>query len=82
MVNKYIGETEKNLKLLFDVADVSDMILFFNEVDSLFRRRAEVEDAHDRYANLEISYLRERMERFKGLVILATNRKKGLDEVF
>jgi len=82
VVNKYIGETEKNLKRLFDAADISDMVLFFDEADSLFGRRTEVKDAHDRYANLEISYLLERMERFKGLAILATNRKKDLDEAF
>jgi len=82
VVNKYIGETEKNLKRLFDAADISDTILFFDEADSLFGRRTEVKDAHDRYANLEISYLLERMERFKGLAILATNRKKDLDEAF
>lgn len=82
VVNKYIGETEKNLKRVFDAADISDMILFFDEADSLFGRRTEVSDAHDRYANLEISYLLERMERFKGLAILATNRKKDLDEAF
>lgn len=82
VVNKYIGETEKNLKRVFDAADVSDMVLFFDEADSLFGRRTEVSDAHDRYANLEISYLLERMERFKGLAILATNRKKDLDEAF
>jgi DNA polymerase III delta prime subunit len=82
VVNKYIGETEKNLKKLFDASDISDMILFFDEADSLFGRRTEVKDAHDRYANLEISYLLERMERFKGLAILATNRKKDLDEAF
>lgn len=82
VVNKYIGETEKNLKRLFDLADVSDTILFFDEADALFGKRTEVKDAHDRYANLEISYLLERMERFKGLAILATNRKKDLDEAF
>ncbi len=82
VVNKYIGETEKNLKRVFDAADVSDTILFFDEADALFGRRTEVSDAHDRYANLEISYLLERMERFKGLAILATNRKKDLDEAF
>jgi hypothetical protein len=82
VVNKYIGETEKNLKRVFDAADISDMVLFFDEADSLFGRRTEVSDAHDRYANLEISYLLERMERFKGLAILATNRKKDLDEAF
>lgn len=82
VVNKYIGETEKNLKRLFDAAEISDLILFFDEADSLFGRRTEVKDAHDRYANLEISYLLERMERFKGLAILATNRKDDLDEAF
>lgn len=82
VVNKYIGETEKNLKTLFDAAEAFDVILFFDEADSLFGRRTEVKDAHDRYANLEISYLLDRMERFKGLAILATNRKKDLDEAF
>jgi vesicle-fusing ATPase len=82
VVNKYIGETEKNLRRLFDAADSTDVILFFDEADALFGRRTEVKDAHDRYANLEISYLLERMERFKGLAILATNRKKDLDEAF
>jgi hypothetical protein len=82
VVNKYIGETEKNLKRLFDLADIADTILFFDEADALFGRRSEVKDAHDRYANLEISYLLERMERFKGLAILATNRRKDLDDAF
>jgi hypothetical protein len=82
VVNKYIGETEKNLKRVFDAADRSDTLLFFDEADALFGRRTEVKDAHDRYANLEISYLLERMERFKGLAILASNRKKDLDEAF
>ncbi|SEJ11006.1 MULTISPECIES: ATP-binding protein [unclassified Variovorax] len=82
VVNKYIGETEKNLRRLFDAADSADVILFFDEADALFGKRTEVKDAHDRYANLEVSYLLERMERFKGLAILATNRKKDLDEAF
>lgn len=82
VVNKYIGETEKNLKRVFDVADAADTILFFDECDALFGRRTEVKDAHDRYANVEISYLLERMERFKGLAILATNRRKDIDEAF
>lgn len=82
VVNKYIGETEKNLRRLFDAADTADVMLFFDEADALFGKRTEVKDAHDRYANLEISYLLERMERFKGLAILATNRKKDLDEAF
>jgi hypothetical protein len=82
VVNKYIGETEKNLKRLFDLADSADTVLFFDECDALFGRRTEVRDAHDRYANVEISYLLERMERFKGLAILATNRRKDIDEAF
>ena len=82
VVNKFIGETEKNLKRLFDAADAADAILFFDEADALFGKRTEVKDAHDRYANLEISYLLERMERFKGLAILATNRRKDMDEAF
>jgi hypothetical protein len=82
VVNKYIGETEKNLARLFDAADAAEIVLFFDEADALFGRRTEVKDAHDRYANLEISYLLERMERFKGVAILATNRKKDLDEAF
>ena len=82
VVNKYIGETEKNLKRIFDAAESSDCILFFDECDALFGKRTEVKDAHDRFANIEISYLLERMERFKGLAILATNRRKDLDEAF
>jgi hypothetical protein len=82
VVNKYIGETEKNLRRLFDAADSADVILFFDEADALFGKRTEVKDSHDRYANLEISYLLERMERFKGIAILATNRKRDLDEAF
>lgn len=82
VVDKYIGETEKKLKRIFDAADVTDMVLFFDEADALFGKRSEVKDSHDRYANLEISYLLERMERFKGLAILATNRKRDLDEAF
>lgn len=82
VVNKYIGETEKNLKHIFDAAELSDCILFFDEADALFGRRTDVKDAHDRFANIEISYLLERMERFKGLAILATNRRKDLDEAF
>jgi hypothetical protein len=82
VVNKYIGETEKNLKRIFDAADVSDALLLFDEADSIFGKRTEARDAHDRYANLEISYLLGRMEQFKGLAVLATNRKKDLDEAF
>lgn len=82
VVNKYIGETEKNLKKIFDAADISDIVLFFDEADSLFGKRTDVSDSRDRYANLEVSYLLERMERFKGLAILATNRKNDLDQAF
>lgn len=82
VVNKYIGETEKNLKRVFDAAEASDCVLFFDEADALFGKRTDVKDAHDRFANIEISYLLERMERFKGLAILATNRRKDLDEAF
>ena len=82
VVNKYIGETEKNLERIFDAADMIETILFFDEADALFGKRTEVKDAHDRYANLEVSYLLERMERFKGLAILATNRRGDLDEAF
>ncbi|MFN3324553.1 MAG: ATP-binding protein [Bryobacteraceae bacterium] len=82
VVNKYIGETEKNLKRIFDAAELSDCILFFDEADALFGKRTEVKDSHDRFANIEVSYLLERMERFKGLAILATNRKKDIDEAF
>jgi hypothetical protein len=82
VVNKYIGETEKNLRRIFDAAESADCLLLFDEADALFGKRTEVRDSHDRYANLEISYLLERMERFKGLAILATNRRKDLDEAF
>jgi SpoVK/Ycf46/Vps4 family AAA+-type ATPase len=82
VVNKYIGETEKNLKRVFDAVEVSDCVLLFDEADALFGKRTEVKDAHDRFANIEISYLLERMERFKGLAVLATNRRKDLDEAF
>lgn len=82
VVNKYIGETEKNLRRIFDAAETSDCLLFFDEADALFGKRTEVRDAHDRFANIEISYLLERMERFKGLAVLATNRRKDLDEAF
>ncbi|MGZ5157678.1 MAG: ATP-binding protein [Caldimonas sp.] len=82
VVNKYIGETEKNLRRIFDAAEAADCLLFFDEADALFGKRTEVRDAHDRFANIEISYLLERMERFKGLAVLATNRRKDLDEAF
>ena len=82
MVSKYIGETEKNLKKVFDVAEQSGAILFFDEADALFGKRTEVKDSHDRYANIEIDYLLQRMEAYRGLAILATNRKTDLDRAF
>jgi SpoVK/Ycf46/Vps4 family AAA+-type ATPase len=82
LVNKYIGETEKNLRLIFDAAQQSGVILFFDEADALFGKRSEVKDAHDRYANIETSYLSERMEEYRGTAILATNNRNNIDETF
>jgi SpoVK/Ycf46/Vps4 family AAA+-type ATPase len=82
VVSKYIGETEKNLRRLFDAAEQGGAILFFDEADALFGKRSEVKDSHDRYANIEINYLLQRMEAFSGLAILATNMKSALDSAF
>jgi hypothetical protein len=82
VVSKYIGETEKNLNRIFREAQNSNAILFFDEADALFGKRSEVKDSHDRYANIEIAYLLQRMEEYDGIVILATNLKKNLDEAF
>lgn len=82
VVSKYIGETEKNLRRLFDAAEDSGAILFFDEADALFGKRSEVKDSHDRYANIEINYLLQRMEAYRGLAILATNMKSALDSAF
>ena len=82
VVSKYIGETEKNLRRLFDAAEQGGAILFFDEADALFGKRSEVKDSHDRYANIEINYLLQRMESFSGLAILATNMKSALDTAF
>lgn len=82
VVSKYIGETEKNLARLFDEAEQASAVLFFDEADALFGKRSEVKDAHDRYANIEISYLLQRIETFEGLVMLATNLKKNMDGAF
>jgi SpoVK/Ycf46/Vps4 family AAA+-type ATPase len=82
VVNKYIGETEKNLRRVFDAAEDSGAILFFDEADALFGKRSEVKDSHDRYANIEINYLLQRMEAYRGLAILATNMKSALDQAF
>ncbi len=82
VVSKYIGETEKNLAALFDQARNRDWILFFDEADALFGKRTGVKDAHDRYANQEVSYLLQRVEEFDGLVILATNLRANIDDAF
>jgi AAA+ superfamily predicted ATPase len=82
VVSKYIGETEKNLRRVFDAAEESGAILFFDEADALFGKRTEVKDSHDRYANIEINYLLQRMEAYRGLAILATNMKEALDQAF
>lgn len=82
VVSKYIGETEKNLSLLFEKAQNKNWILFFDEADSLFGKRTSVRDAHDKYANQEVSYLLQRVEEFPGLVILASNLKGNIDEAF
>jgi hypothetical protein len=82
VVSKYIGETEKNLEQIFREAETSNAILFFDEADALFGKRSEVRDSHDRYANIEISYLLQRMEAYSGVAILATNLRANLDEAF
>ncbi len=82
VVNKYIGETEKNLRRLFDAAEESGAILFFDEADALFGKRSEVRDSHDRYANIEVNYLLQRIEGYQGLAILATNMRSALDTAF
>ena len=82
MVSKYIGETEKNISKVFDEAATSNAILFFDEADAIFGKRSEVKDSHDRHANIEVSYLLQRMEAFDGVVILATNLRSNIDEAF
>lgn len=82
VVSKYIGETEKNLRRIFDAAEVGGAILLFDEADALFGKRSEVKDSHDRYANIEVSYLLQRMESYRGLAILTTNFKQALDAAF
>ena len=81
-VSKYFGEAEKNLRRVFDAADESGAILLFDEADALFGKRTEVKDSHDRYANLEVSYLLQRMEGYRGLAILTTNMRQALDQAF
>jgi ATPase family associated with various cellular activities (AAA) len=82
IINKYIGETEKNLRQVFDMAEESGAILLFDEADALFGKRSEVKDSHDRYANIEVSYLLQRVETYRGLAILTTNIKSALDAAF
>jgi hypothetical protein len=82
VVSKYIGETEKNLEKVFQKAENKNWILFFDEADALFGKRTDIRDAHDRYANQEVSYLLQRVEDFKGVIILSSNMKSNLDEAF
>ena len=82
VVSKYIGETEKNLDRIFTAAESANAILFFDEADALFGKRSEVKDSHDRYANIEIGYLLQKMEEYEGVAILATNLRQNLDEAF
>jgi len=82
VVSKYIGETEQNLRRVFDAAEEGGTLLMFDEADALFGKRSEVKDSHDRYANIEVSYLLQRMEAYRGLAILTTNRKDALDSAF
>jgi SpoVK/Ycf46/Vps4 family AAA+-type ATPase len=82
VVSKWVGETEKNLGELFDAAEAGHAILLFDEADSLFAKRTEVQSSNDRYANLEVNYLLQRMESFAGIVILTTNHETAIDEAF
>lgn len=82
VVSKYIGETEKNLRQVFDAAEAGSVVLLFDEADALFGKRSQVRDSHDRYANMEVSYLLQRMEAYKGLAILTTNLKESIDPAF
>ena len=82
IVSKYIGETEKNLDRIFNAAEGSNAILFFDEADALFGKRSEISDSHDRYANIEVAYLLQQMEGYPGAVILATNYRRNIDDAF
>ena len=82
VMNKYIGETEKHLRQVFDACERANVLLFFDEADALFGQRTQVKDAHDRFANIEIDYLLQRVEQFDGVAVLATNRKSDLDKAF
>jgi SpoVK/Ycf46/Vps4 family AAA+-type ATPase len=82
IVSKYIGETEKNLARAFDAAEAEGAVLVFDEAEALFGKRTEIKDAHDRYANIEIDYLLQRLERFHGLIIFTTRHKQDIDPAF
>ena len=82
IISKYIGETEKNLDRVFSAAERGNAILFFDEADALFGKRSEVKDSHDRYANVEISYLLQKMEQYDGIAVLGTNMRQYLDGAF
>jgi SpoVK/Ycf46/Vps4 family AAA+-type ATPase len=82
VVDKYIGETEKHLDRIFDEAERVNGVLFFDEADALFGKRSDVRDAHDRYANVEVAFLLQRMERFDGVAVLASNLRANVDEAF
>ena len=82
VVDKYVGETEKNLERIFTEADGVNAVLLFDEADAIFGKRSEVKDANDRYANIEVAYLLQRMESFDGIAILATNLRANVDEAF
>jgi SpoVK/Ycf46/Vps4 family AAA+-type ATPase len=81
-VSKYIGETEKNLRRVFDAAKKSGAVLFLDEADALFGKRTEVHDSHDRYANIEVNYLLKRIEEYAGIAILATSKRTRIDNAF
>ena len=82
LVDKYVGETEKNLERIFTEADRADAVLLFDEADAVFGKRSEVKDAHDRYANMECAYLFQRLESFDGIALLTTNLRANIDEAF
>jgi SpoVK/Ycf46/Vps4 family AAA+-type ATPase len=82
VVSKYIGETEKNLRRVFDATKKSDAVFFFDEADALLGKRIEVHDGHDRYANIEINYLLQRIEEYAGVAILATSKRAKIDKAF
>jgi SpoVK/Ycf46/Vps4 family AAA+-type ATPase len=82
VVSKYIGETEKNLRRIFEAAEEAGAVLLFDEADALFGKRSDVKDSHDRYANIEVSYLLQRMEQYRGLAVLTSNMRNALDQAF